>query len=68
MYVVFVAFYLVGRTVLIRRKLTDRRRIALAATAAVDQSLGQLDARHLALALGPSTVCASPPPGRTRCG
>ncbi len=43
MYVVFVAFYLGVREVLLRRPLTDRARLALAATAAADLALGQLD-------------------------
>lgn len=45
-YLVFVGFYLTGRLILLRRPLNDRRRIALAGQAVVDQSLGQLDERH----------------------
>jgi hypothetical protein len=51
MYVVFVLFYLVVRVVLNRRKLTDRRRLALAAAAVADQSLGQLTAAERAEAI-----------------
>ncbi|MTD13046.1 hypothetical protein GIS00_03680 [Nakamurella sp. YIM 132087] len=51
MYVVFVLFYLTVRIILGRRRLTDRRRIALAAGAVADQILGQLDARGRARAL-----------------
>ena len=41
-YLVFVAFYLVGRDVILRRPLSDPQRLALAATAVADQALGQL--------------------------
>lgn len=66
MYVVFVVFYLVVREILLRRRLTDRRRLALAATALGDQALGQLDERNRAHALrlldgvqGPTLVAAT---------
>jgi hypothetical protein len=53
MYAVFIVAYLVVRTVLTRRRLDDRRRLALAAAAVTDLSLGQLDAhaRNYALTL-----------------
>jgi hypothetical protein len=45
MYAVFVGAYLGVRWTLQRRKLNDRRRLALAAIALSDLALGQLDAR-----------------------
>ncbi|MCW2522218.1 MAG: hypothetical protein JWO63_553, partial [Frankiales bacterium] len=53
MYGVFVVAYLVVRTLLAHRRLDDRRRLALAAAAVTDLSLGQLDthARNYALTL-----------------
>jgi hypothetical protein len=53
MYGVFVAAYVIVRLVLLRRRLDDRRRLALAAAAVTDLSLGQLDAhaRNYALTL-----------------
>jgi hypothetical protein len=52
-YATFVAFYLVTREIIRRRKLTDRRRLALASSALTDLALGQLDraSRDRALAL-----------------
>ncbi len=51
MYVVFVAFYLVVRELLRLRRLTTGRRLAVAATALADQSLGELDEIHRRSAL-----------------
>lgn len=51
MYAVFIVFYFAVREVLQRRPLTDRRRLALAATAVADLALGQLDAAHRDYAL-----------------
>ncbi len=51
MYAVFVIGYLAVREVLERRPLNDRRRLALAAQALSDLSLGQLDQRHRDYAL-----------------
>lgn len=45
-YIVFVVFYLVVRQLLLRRTLTDRRRVALATTAIADQALGQLSEKN----------------------
>ncbi len=42
-YAIFVASYLLVREFLLHRRLTDRRRLALAATALTDLALGQLD-------------------------
>jgi hypothetical protein len=52
-YAVFVLFYLVVREVVHRRRLTDRRRLALASMALADLALGELDrvSRDYALAL-----------------
>lgn len=52
-YVVFIAFYLVVRDVVLRRSLTDQQRVAIAATAMTDLALGQLSesGRQEALAL-----------------
>ncbi|MGX7679029.1 hypothetical protein ACSMXN_09020 [Jatrophihabitans sp. DSM 45814] len=52
-YATFVFGYLIVREFIHRRKLDDSRRLALAATAVADLSLGQLDqhARQYALAL-----------------
>ncbi len=52
-YAVFMGTYLIVREVLQRRRLTDARRLALAAGALTDLALGQLDstARDHALAL-----------------
>lgn len=43
MYVVFVLFYLVVRELLLRRPLTDRKRLAVGFGALSDLALGQLD-------------------------
>jgi len=51
MYAVFVVGYLGVRELLERRPLNDRRRLALAAVALSDLSLGQLDRRHRDYAL-----------------
>jgi hypothetical protein len=51
MYATFVAFYVVVREVVYRRELNERRRLALAATALADQTLGELDEAHRAVAL-----------------
>jgi hypothetical protein len=53
MYAVFVLLYLGVRAVRQRRKLTDRRRLALASQALADLALGQLDlpTRNYALSL-----------------
>ena len=50
-YAVFVLFYLGVRELIQRRPLTDRRRLALAANAVSDLSLGQLDEAGRARAL-----------------
>ncbi len=42
-YAVFVLFYVIVREVVLRRPLTEPRRIAIAAVAASDLALGQLD-------------------------
>jgi hypothetical protein len=42
-YAVFVVFYVVVREVVLRRPMTEQRRIAIAAVAAGDLALGQLD-------------------------
>jgi hypothetical protein len=42
-YAVFVIFYVVVRELVLRRPLTDQRRIAIAAVAVSDLALGQLD-------------------------
>jgi hypothetical protein len=42
-YAVFVLFYVVVREVVLRRPMTEQRRIAIAAVAAGDLALGQLD-------------------------
>lgn len=51
MYAVFVVLYLGVRELLQRRKLHDRRRLALASIALGDLALGQLDAAHRNYAL-----------------
>jgi hypothetical protein len=50
-YAVFVLFYLVVREVVLRRPLTEPRRLAIAASAAGDLALGQLDSAGKAYAL-----------------
>src|SRR6201999_3148632 len=50
-YAVFVLFYLVVREIVLRRPLTESRRIAIAAGAAGDLALGQLDSASKAYAL-----------------
>jgi hypothetical protein len=42
-YAVFVTFYVVVREIVLRRPMTEQRRIAIAAVAAGDLALGQLD-------------------------
>src|SRR5260221_2109527 len=42
-YAVFVLFYLAVREVVLRRPMSDQRRVAVAASAAGDLALGQLD-------------------------
>lgn len=42
-YAVFVVFYVVVREIVLRRPMTEQRRIAIAAVAAGDLALGQLD-------------------------
>ncbi len=51
MYVLFVFSYLLVRTILLRRRLSDPLRTALAATALADQSLGDLSAEGRAAAI-----------------
>jgi hypothetical protein len=51
-YAVFVIFYVVVREVVLRRPLSDQRRIAIAAVAAGDLALGQLDSAGQEHALG----------------
>lgn len=43
MYIVFVTAYLLVRSLTLRRKLSDERRMALAGSAVTDQALGELD-------------------------
>jgi hypothetical protein len=50
-YAVFVIFYIVVREVVLRRPMTEPRRIAIAAAAAGDLALGQLDSAGQAYAL-----------------
>lgn len=46
MYVAFVAAYLLVRSLTLRRKLSDERRMALVSVAVTDQALGELDGVH----------------------
>jgi hypothetical protein len=50
-YIVFVAFYLVGRDLLLSRPLSEPRRLAIAAGAVSDLALGQLSESGRAYAL-----------------
>ncbi len=60
MYVLFVFSYLLVRWVLLRRRLSDPLRVALAATALTDQSLGDLDAQGRAAAIRLLDAVAAP--------
>jgi len=51
-YAVFVLFYVVVRELVLRRPMTDPRRLAIAAAAAGDLALGQLDSAGQQYALG----------------
>jgi hypothetical protein len=51
-YVVFVAFYLIVRELVMRSPLTEPQRLAIASTALADLSLGQLGSGGRAYALG----------------
>lgn len=51
-YVVFVAFYLIVRELVMRRPLSQPQRLAIASTALADLSLGQLGSGGRAYALG----------------
>jgi len=51
-YAVFVLFYVVVRELVLRRPMTDPRRLAIAAGAAGDLALGQLDSAGQQYALG----------------
>ncbi len=51
-YAVFVLFYVVVRELALRRPMTDPRRLAIAAAAAGDLALGQLDSAGQQYALG----------------
>ena len=51
-YVVFVAFYLIVRELIMRQRLSQSQRLAIASTALADLSLGQLGSGGRAYALG----------------
>ena len=60
MYVLFVFSYLLVRWILLRRRLSDPLRVALAATALTDQALGDLDAQGRAAAIRLLDAVATP--------